>query len=69
MRHLGYPDKIVRILENMQSGTVSTMRARANITEWFEAVVGVLQGCIISPLLFNIFLEIMMSRAVHDVDV
>ena len=69
MKNLGYPDKIVRILESLYSGTFSTVRVGAGMTEWFETVVGVLQGCILSPLLFNIFLEVIMSRSLQDVDI
>jgi len=32
-------------------------------------IVGVLQGCVLSTLLFNIFLEIKMAKALHNVDV
>ena len=43
MRHLGYLEKIVRILENLYYGTPSAVKVNGNITEWFEAVIGVLQ--------------------------
>jgi len=49
---MGYPEKIVRLLEKLYSGTFSAVRAGADITEWFETVVGVLQSCILSPILF-----------------
>ena len=69
MRHLGYPEQIVRILESLYSGTFSAVGVRADISERFETVVGVLQGRILSPLLFNIFLEVTMSWALHDLDI
>src|SRR5664279_1683019 len=68
MRNMGYPEKIVRILESLYRGTFSAVRIGADITEWFETIVGVLQGCMLSPLLFNIFLEIIMAMAIKDVD-
>ena len=32
------------------------------ITEWFEVTVGVRQGCLLSPTLFNLFLDFMMDE-------
>jgi len=67
MRHMGYPEKIVRILEKMYEGTFSAVRAAEGLSEWFETVVGALQGCVLSPVLFNIFLEL-IARALNGVD-
>ena len=36
------------------------------LTDWFSTKVGVRQGCIISPHLFNILLEVVMLYALHD---
>ena len=69
MRQLGYPEKIVRLLESWYSGTLSAVRVQGELTDWFETTVGTLQGCALSPLLFNIFLEIIMARALEDVDI
>jgi len=68
MRHMGYPEKIIRILESLYKGSLSAVRTNGDIGEWFETIVGVLQGCMLSPLLFNIFLEIIMAMALKDVD-
>jgi len=54
-------DKTVRILEALYEGIVSAVRVNGNLTEWFETVVGVLRGCVLSPLLFNIVLEVVIA--------
>ena len=66
MRHFGYPEKVVRILENAYKDTFSAVRVDGELSDWFNTVVGVLQGCVLSPLLFNIFLEVIMAIALED---
>jgi len=68
MRHLGYPEKIVRILEGIYKDTFSAVRVDGDITDWFNTIVGVLQGCVLSPLLFNIFLEVVLAMALDESD-
>src|SRR5688572_21501709 len=69
LRNYGFPEKIVRILENLYEGTLSTVQTKTGVTDWFETGVSVKQGCILSPMLFNLFLEAIMSRALMDDDV
>ena len=61
MRNLGFEEKIVRVLESIYQGTFSAVRAGGNLSNWFETTVGVLQGCALSPLIFNVFLEAIMG--------
>src|SRR5664279_1059535 len=66
MRHFGYPEKIIRILEHAYKDTFSAVRVDGEITDWFATIVGVMQGCVLSPLLFNIFLEMVMALALES---
>jgi len=66
MRFLGYSEKIVRVLQALYENTMSAVRVDGGLTDWFETTVGVLQGCILSPLLFNILLEVVMALALDD---
>jgi Reverse transcriptase (RNA-dependent DNA polymerase) len=61
MRYLGYPENVVRILEGIYKDTFSAVRVGGDI-------VGVLQGCVLSPLLFNIFLEVVVAMALDETD-
>ena len=69
MRHLGYPEKIIKILENAYRDTFSAVRVDGELSEWFNTIVGVLQGCVLSPMLFNIFLEMVIALAGEDMEI
>ena len=53
-----------RLLKALYDKTLSTVRVGGEFTDWFQTVVGVLQGCVLSPLLFCIFLEVVVARAI-----
>lgn len=66
MRYYGYPEKIIRILENAYRDTFAAVRVNGDLSDWFQTIVGVLQGCVLSPLLFNIFLEIIITTSLEE---
>jgi hypothetical protein len=37
-----------------------------DIGDWFKTTIGVHQGCLLSPTLFNIYLEKIMTDALDD---
>ena len=37
------------------------------LTDWFRTLIGVLQGCVLSPNLINVLLEMVMVRACEGV--
>ena len=49
-------------------GRKSPVQMNGSIGERFRTTVGVWQGCLLSPTLFNIFLERIMSDALEEHD-
>ena len=66
LRLLGFPQKIVKLLQTLYSKSYSAVRVNGDLTELFRTTVGVRQGCVISLQLFNILLELVMLYATHN---
>ena len=62
LRAIGVNTKIVDIIEYMYEKTECAVLINNNLTEWFKVIIGVRQGCLLSPTLFNIFLEFIMAE-------
>ena len=69
MEHLGYPSKIVRLLQALYKTSKTAVRVNQELTDWFPTQTGVRQGCILSPQLFNILLELVLRLSIEDVEV
>ena len=50
-------------IENLYDKAQSAVLFNGSTGEWFRTTVGVRQGCLLSPTLFNIFLERIMCEA------
>jgi hypothetical protein len=62
LRSIGIGSKIVNIIEQLYDQTECVVVINGHITQWFTVTVGVRQGCLLSPILFNIFLEFVMNE-------
>ena len=51
------------LLRNLYAGQEATVRTRPGTTDWFQIGKGVRQGCILSPCLFNLYVEYIMRNA------
>ena len=61
MIQIGIPQKYVTIIKNLYNDTNCAIIAGRQLTDWFPVNMGVRQGCIMSPILFNIFIEHVMK--------
>ena len=71
MRKYNISANLVRTIEQLYDKATSAVQINGSIGEWFRTTVGVRQECLLSPTLFNILLERMMSDALekHDENV
>ena len=63
LQEIGIPDHLTCLLRNLYAGQEATVRTRHGTTDWFQLEKGVLQGCILSPCLFNLYAEYIMRNA------
>ena len=63
VKEMGVPDHLTCLLRKLYAGqetTVSTGHWRA---DWFQIGKGLRQGCILSPCLFNLYVEYIMRNS------
>ena len=59
---MGISDHLTCLLRNLYAGQEATVRPGHGITDWFQIGKGIRQGCILSPCLFNLYAEYIMSN-------
>ena len=57
---------LITIIKSLYEKATSAVLYSGNTGDWFRATVGVRQGCLLSPTLFNIFLEKIMTDALEN---
>jgi hypothetical protein len=55
--NLGVRGRMWRVIQNLYSNTRARVRLPGGDTDWFGIDTGLRQGCVLSPLLFDIFLD------------
>ena len=63
---MGIPDHLTCLWRNLYAGQEATVRTEHGTTDWFQIGKGVLQGCKLSPCLFNLYGEYIMQNARLD---
>ena len=56
---------LIKLMQNLYNKATSAVYLNNSIGDWFRTTVGVRQGCLLSPTLFNIFLERIMEDALE----
>ncbi|KAK3894356.1 hypothetical protein Pcinc_001893 [Petrolisthes cinctipes] len=58
--------KLIETIRQLYARAGSAVLMQGGVGDWFRTTVGVRQGCPLSPTLFNIFLERIMTDALED---
>ena len=63
LKEMGIPDRLTCLLRNLYAGQEATVRTGHGTTDWLQIGTGVGQGYILSPCLFNLYAENIMTNA------
>ena len=66
MRNYNFDEGIIQTIEALYQNSSSAVLLDGSVGQVFNTTVGVRQGCILSPTLFNIFLEQIMQETLHN---
>ena len=66
MHHYNIDANLVKVIESLYNTATSSVLYNGSTGEWFRTTVGVRQGCLLSPTLLNIFLEMIMTDVLEN---
>ena len=66
MKKYNMGQKLINTIKQLYAKANSAVLVKGTMGDWFHTSVGVRQGCLLSPTLFNIFLERIMTEALED---
>ena len=52
-----YGGKFLKAVQSFFVDSMACVRVGMDVSEWFLVIVGLRQGCVISPWLFNIYID------------
>ena len=55
--------RLIALLEDLHTGTTASVRLGGRVGPAFGVTAGVRQGCVVAPMLFNIFLDHVVREA------
>ena len=66
MKKYNISTNLIQVIKNLYNKATSAVLFNSSIGDWFRTTVGVRQGCLLLPTLFNVFLEKIMTDALED---
>ena len=65
LRSFNKEEELVQTIQALYVNTSSAVLLNSQQWEFLRTIVGVHQGCLLSPILFNFFLEKIMQETLH----
>ena len=66
MKKYNISTNFIQVIRNLYDKATSVVLFNSRIGIWFRTTVGVRQGCLLSPTLFDIFLERLKTDVLED---
>ena len=66
MANYGIPDKLINLIKSMYKDSGGQILHKGKLTDFFAIVTGVRQGCLISPFLFLLAIDWILTRSTGD---
>ena len=66
LKEIGIPDHLTCLLRNLYAGQEATVKTGLGTIDWLQIGKEYSQGCILSPCLFNLYVEYIMRNAGLD---
>ena len=66
MKKYNISTNLIQVIKNLYNKATTAVLFNSSIGDWFRTTVGVWQECLLSPTLFNICLERIMTNALED---
>ena len=66
MKKYNISTNLIRVIKNLYDKVTSAVLFNSSIGDWFQTTISVRQGCLLSPNLLNISLEITTTDALED---
>ena len=66
MKKYNISTNLIQFIKYLYNKATSAVLFNGSIGDWFRTTIGVQQKCLLSPTLFNIFLERIMTKALED---
>ena len=66
MKKYNISTNLIQVITNLHKKATSAVLFNSSTGDWFQTTAGVRQGCLLSPTIFNIFMERIMTYALED---